>query len=235
MRGTIQTLLFAAGCVAAVPACAQAQDPAGVGCQALPSAASWLARNGAGNDVRGMLENHLREAARSAGIAAPRGIVFAEVGSGRARARVWSYRSNVPDQLSSAVMERHREQLSRWTERNGLLNLRLDPPAAPDSATVECMPVLVNADELARELRRISAPPSSTPGATRTVSLRVTMLVTREGEVAHAALDPSTADRDLDRALLQVVRRLRFRPAAIQNVPLDVWVEQSVSLELPPP
>jgi TonB family protein len=243
MRAIIHAILFAAACAAAAPAHAQAAGSLPANCVAAPSEAEGRARMGqaaldsqqAFHGIGRALEDELREAARAAGISEPAGIVLVERNNQRTGAgRVWSFRSNVPDALSRTVMARHAELLARWPGRVGPINLRLDPLEGPDSVTFECMPVLLNPEAFRRDLRRISTSSSTPGGGTgRTVTLHVKMLVTREGEVAYAELERPSTHRDVNRELLQVMRRLRFTPASIQNVPMDVWVEQSVEVDVP--
>lgn len=92
---------------------------------------------------------------------------------------------------------------------------------------------LVDPHDFSRELTRIRAwPRNGTPGESRYVMLTLVMLVTREGDVAYAVLRGSGGNDNVDREIVQVGRRLRFRPATVGNVPVDAWVEQPVSMEL---
>lgn len=220
MRAIIRPILLAAACAAAAPAYAQVNATLATSCQGPESTSGF----------RGTLQSELREAARTAGIADPRGVVVVEMRN--RRARVTAFRSNVPENVSQAVVARHAEHLAGWSECNGVVNVRLDSLQA--AGTAERIPVLVNADELARETRRLSATQSSAPGrGTRRVTLHLVMLVTRDGEVAHATLKRSSGDSEIDRQLLLAARRLRFRPAGIGGVATDLWVEQPVDLDLP--
>lgn len=225
MRAIIPSIVFAAACAAA-PAYAQNTAVLAADCQAPPAASG-------GTSLRATLEHDLREAARAAGVAEPRGIVLAEVRSRRPRAT--AFRSNVPENVSRDVLARHAEHLAGWTACGGILNLRLDSiAAAPAVAGAGRVPVLVNVDELTREVRRLSAAESSRPGrATRRVTLHLTLLVTREGDVAHAALKRSSMNSEIDRQLLVAARRLRFRPAVVDGAPADVWIELPVDMDLP--
>lgn len=133
----IPTILVSA---AVVPLQAQRSN-----CETIPEEAAETARLGqaaldssrAMQEIRQLLENDLREAARQAGIARPRGIVMAHLG-GAGAPRVWSYRSNVPDTLSLTVVARHTEALARWSRRDGVVNLRLDRRPVPENAARRC-------------------------------------------------------------------------------------------------
>lgn len=192
-------------------------------------------------NARNVLREDLRTAARAAGIAEPVGLIFAERNEGRPGSRVWSFRSNVPDALSRTVMARNAETLARLGAGNRRIHVRVDESRATlDSVTYECTPVLLEPDRLVRALTRIVADSSSFPSRRpgdemRPVTLHLVMLVTHDGYVAHAELKRPSRHRDLDRELLQVARRLRFRPATIEDVPMDVWVEQPVEVLVPRP
>jgi TonB family protein len=240
MRTTsIPFALLAITCAAASPAGAQQSAALPANCQAVrpderPGEAA-LDSIRSERAIRGDVEDELRAAAREAGITEPRGIVFAEPpATGTGAARVWSYRSNVPDALVRSVVARHAQAVAQWSARNGTMNLRLDHLGAPDTVTRQCTPVLLNENLLVRELRRITtseSPEGARP--VRRVTLHMRMLVTRDGEVAYASLRRPSIRRDVDRELLQLARRLRFSPAKIEDVPIDVWVEQPMELDMP--
>jgi TonB family protein len=185
--------------------------------------------------IRDSLYTVLRSAAREAGVAQPVGIVFAQMRDRRDDAvRVWSYRSNVPDAVSQAVISRHTRLLACWPEREVFVNLRLDSLPAADGFAMRRMPVLLNPQEFADDLQRISSRRSSDPlNRTRLVTLNVRMLITRDGEVAHAEVTRRTTNADMERAVLDAVRRMRFRPAVRRSgEPADVWVEQPIQVQV---
>lgn len=238
-------------CLAAgAPAYAQAAGSLPANCEAAGSEAAQQPRYSQAQldsqevvrNARNALREDLRTAARAAGIAEPVGLIFVERNERRpGAARVWSFRSNVPDALSRTVMARNAEPLARLGGRDRPIHVRVDESAATlDSVTYECRPVLLDPDQLVRALTRIIADsssfPSRRPGSEmRPATLHLVMLVTQDGYVAHAELKRSTRHRNLERELLQVARRLRFRPATIENVPMDVWVEQPVGVLVPEP
>lgn len=183
--------------------------------------------------IRDALEDDLRESARAAGIAEPRGIVMAQL-RGQQAPRVWSYRSNVPDELSRTVVARHAEALARWRRSDGLVNLRLDHLPWSESVDRECMPVLMDPGGFAEDLARIQeAQRTGIVDGTRREMLYLTMLVTRDGDVAYAELRRPSSSREVDREVLRLGRRLRFRPGALGNVPVDVWVVQPLDMVVP--
>jgi TonB family protein len=87
--------------------------------------------------------------------------------------------------------------------------------------------------EMSRIVRQVQAAGAAT-GPTR-LTLHIRMLVTRDGDVAHASLSRRSSRSDVDREVLQFARRLRFHPARARGVPVDVWVEQPLQVDLPPP
>jgi TonB family protein len=63
--------------------------------------------------------------------------------------------------------------------------------------------------------------------------MRVRMLVTRDGEVAYADLTRRSGRAGMDEEVLQAAQRLRFRPARVDEHPVEVWVEQPIVLGSP--
>lgn len=55
------------------------------------------------------------------------------------------------------------------------------------------------------------------------------MLVSREGEVVFGVVTRRDAGGDIERGVLDLTRTLRFRPATVDGVPVDVWVEQPIT------
>lgn len=227
---------IALGLAIAAPVAAQ------TGCLAVPSQPprpqrpSEAARDSLRWALRDSLLTDLRDAARAAGVAEPEGIVFAELRDRRTgEARTWSFRSNVDAEVVRAVFARRAPLLARLPRSEDLIHLRLDEVEPPDTVTMECMPSLLNAQEFQQDLRRISTRQTATPGGPARVALTIKMLVTRDGEVAYAELARRSSNGDVDRAVLEAARRLRFRPAMIEDVPVDVWVEQAVQVQMGAP
>lgn len=220
MRVTYWTPLLLTLAVA-VPSAAQ--DASARQCR---PAISEDARNALRTSIRDSLRTELGDAARAAGIVEPVGIVFADMRRRGAEARVWSYDSNLPDSLSRRVIARRADLLACWPERRTFVYVRLDP-GVPTGSTVEHVPSVQNPTVFQRAIERISrtADPSN---RTRGVTVQLRMLVTRDGEVAFAELLYSTTNLDVDRAVLDAARELRFRPARVGDTAVDVWVEQPV-------
>jgi TonB family protein len=145
---------------------------------------------------------------------------------------VWSFRSNVADSLSSAVIARRAPLLARWPDRDRLVHIRLDRVDIPDSVRVECMPRVLNAADFQQEMTRIAMAQTLSP-LTRQLSMRVRMLVTRDGEVAYADLTRRSGRATMDEEVLRAAQRLRFRPARVDEHNVEVWVEQPIVLGSP--
>ncbi|HEU4881786.1 MAG TPA: energy transducer TonB [Longimicrobium sp.] len=176
----------------------------------------------------------LKEAARAAGIDAPSGIVLVEVRNrATGEARAWSYRSNLPDQLATQVVARRAALLARMPDPETTLFVRLDPLPGIDESVRRCMPAVRNVEALRNGVYRIIRGIGPVPGGSPTrMSPQVRMLVTRDGEVAYAYLARRSARPDVDREVLELVRRLRFDPALSGTVRVDTWVVQPLVFEV---
>lgn len=190
------------------------------------------------------LRDEVRAAAAAAGIAEARGYLVVQHRRGSRRATHRVVRGNVP---SSLVAEVHRRMAARLDEAPGdepvvLFATRLDP--TPDlsgidttaSTVVECRPELLNASDLSGRL--MSLLERTAPNGNPPMSLGLVMLVTRDGEVAHAELRRSSSIPQLDRAIVRdVPRTLRFAPGSVAGIPMDMWVEQPLGIpyRMPPP
>lgn len=182
--------------------------------------------------IRKALLEDARVSARAAGVAAPEGMllfVFDRQNPGAAELRAW--RSNLPAEVVSGIRERALPGLAEWPGRelSVVISMRLDSAApAPDSTPgflVECVPELDNRREITRMIndfasqnRDLLATQTSRP------TVRVKMLLAREGEVAYAEIDRSSGHPRLDTYAAQLAQQMRFRPAAVNGRPVDVWV-----------
>lgn len=113
------------------------------------------------------------------------------------------------------------------------MNFRLDALDYPDEPVVECRPALLDPDRFARDLQIVGRVAASYAGTRSQLRVDVRMLVTREGEVAYAEVSRSSSMSALDREVLALAEGLRFHPAAVDDVPVDVWVEQPVLVQIP--
>jgi hypothetical protein len=177
--------------------------------------------------IRDSLRAEMIGAARDAGIAEPAGLVAIRLPEGRAGAgEATVFEGNVPDAAVDAVVARRGALLARWPDGEPWLHVRLDGPHPPEYAAVECLPAPRNTGTFQRELARIIQDRRPEPGAPRRVQMTMRLLVSRGGEVVFGVMTRRGPGAALERDVLAAARReLRFRPATVGGVPVDVWVE----------
>ena len=96
-------------------------------------------------------------------------------------------------------------------------------PGEEEEVTDLEMPELANRGELVQELARAYPPALRSSGVTGTVHLR--MRVLEDGSVDEPTITIVQADQPgFGEAAVQVVRRMRFRPARVERRPVKVWV-----------
>ncbi|HST60527.1 MAG TPA: energy transducer TonB [Longimicrobium sp.] len=231
----IRIIILSAAILSATPADAQRADgrcsttarPAETG--ATPVAMSeW---RGVREAVVDSIDADVEAAARQAGIQQPAGMVVMVIqdrATGRAEIRL--HGANVPERLVRDALARRAPLLASLPADDNLLYFRLDPVLVPGgiASVVECTPQITNREWFYQELRQVIQEEGS--GMTGTAHLK--MLVTREGRVAYANV-PRSGRPALDQALVRVTRGLRFEPATVEGVPVDVWVEAPIPLTRP--
>jgi len=192
------------------------------------------------DEVRDTLAARFRAAALEAGVAEPAGLVVVEIRDRRrGTAEVTPHASNVSYAVLRGVVDAHAELIARWPERDGVFNLRLDRPYRPAPTevareAVECQPSIVDLNRLRRDLDVLSRRQGPlAPGQDPRVELRVRMLVSRNGDVAYARLAGRGVRPALNEAVLELARQIRFNPASVNGVPVDVWVELPFQFVLP--
>lgn len=241
-------LLSAAGMLCAAPAAAQQN------CRTVEREAEPRARNSRRHvadstraalrkEIRDTLAARFRAAAVDAGVAEPAGLVIVEIRERRRRTvEVTPHAANVPYVVLLEVVDAEEALLERWPEREGVFHLRLergdvpDPAARPaeGTAVVECRPGFVDLNQLRRELQLLARRQGPlAPGQDGRVELRVRMLISRDGDVAYAGLAGRGVRPALNEAVLEIARQLRFHPASVNGVPIDVWVELPFQFTLP--
>ena len=239
---TIRIILIAAAALlAAVPAPAQQQSMAG--CQAIGTrplnrrAAADSVRLAAQRVVLDSLKSAVLDAARQSGVAQPEGLVILEVRGPRPeRTEIHLWRANVSDAVVRGVLASRGPLLATLPQRETTLHFRLSYPSrdgARGDSLMECLPRPTDLSQFVQEITRASqSQPPLPAGSNPNTTLQVRMLVSREGEVAHARLSRRTHQPSLDAAILAAARRLRFVPASVGGAPVDVWVEQPVHLQV---
>jgi TonB family protein len=229
MRAAV--LLLAGAALAAAPAHGQRGGPdARCGDPAdrplLPGAAERIALGAA---IEDSLRLDLTAAAREAGVVAPAGLVVVQLRdhrTGAARGRTLD--ANLSDDLVSRVLTARAPLLARWPHDREWLHVRLDGPHPSANPREECLPAVENSAWFTRELGRILSAEQIPRYTISNARIGLTLLVSREGEVVFATLSRRGPRPSLDEAVLRAARRLRFRPASVGGVPVDVWVEQPV-------
>ena len=190
------------------------------------------ARDSARDQIREAVRQELTAAARDAGIQHPAGIVIMQLEVRRGRGRAWGIRSNLPDSLIVAVLQRVTPRLAQWPQPHRgevFLNLRLDgrdpPRLAQGDTRTSCRPVLLDQVRATQEVTDFAY---RTPSARHDDEVRVRALVTRDGDVVYVDLSRPSTNALLNSFALQWMQRLRFVPATVAGEPVDVWVEQPV-------
>ncbi|HYW12468.1 MAG TPA: TonB family protein [Longimicrobium sp.] len=228
----IRIIAFAAVLLSAAPADAQQGGPR---CRTTANPAGTGVTPGATNEGRGMrravldsVEADIEAAARQAGIQQPAGMVVIVMPDHAAgRAEIHLHESNVRESFVRDALARRAPLLASLPPDGSTLHFWLEPvpfPAA-DSVVVECRPQMTNLNWFAQELRQAVQEEASDMSGTADLK----MLVARDGRVAYAYVQRSGRPA-LDQALVRVTRRLRFQPATVQGVPVDVWVAVPVPL-----
>ena len=182
--------------------------------------------------VADSLHAAIHAAAAEEGIASPAGLVVVELTDARGVAGARVVRGNVPDGLAGRVVAGLDDLLSEVPPRHDLLHVRLDRPELPEGRVVQCRPLLRNPRGFQQTLTRI-ARAALPPETTRPSPMTLKMLVDRDGEVVHAALSRHGYSARVDRDVVEAAHRLRFLPATVGGVAVDVWVEQPIVLSAP--
>ena len=179
--------------------------------------------------IRDSLQAEITAAVRQTGVEEPAALIAIRAsgpGGGSAEARV--FQGNVADSVIHEVVVARSELLARWPEREPWLHVRLNGPHPPENARVECMPAMLNGPAFQRELGRIYAGERSQRGEVPRERMVLMLLVSREGEVVFGTVVRRGPGAGADRRVLDAARLLRFRPATVGGVPVDVWVQQPV-------
>ncbi len=228
----IRMIVLSAAVLAAAPAdaqrggdrCRTTARPAGTG--ALAGAIDeWVGMRRA---VLDSVKADVQTAARQSGIQQPAGMVVMVIQDRTTgRAEIHLHESNVRESLVRDALARRAPLLASLPADAGTLYFWLEPvpfPAA-DSVVVECIPQMTNMNWFVQEMRQAVQEEASDMSGTADLK----MLVARDGRVAYAYVQRSGRPA-LDEALVRVTRRLRFQPATVQGVPVDIWVAVPVPL-----
>lgn len=187
---------------------------------------------------RDSLREHLTAAIRAdilrsadqAGLAAE-GLVLAQYDQRTRTGRMWPAQGAVTAAVLAGVYERAQPLLAAYpgAERGDVVvHFRLDslPLVMPrvGDVVLECRPDVTNPGEVRRMIQDFARRgPASSPSPAK-----VRALVARDGQVVFMELARSSGSTRVDAFALELFETMRFAPASINGVPVDVWVEQPV-------
>lgn len=171
--------------------------------------------------------------ARAAG-AAPEGVLMVQYDVRARTGRMWMAQGSIPNEVLLAAYARAEPLLPAYPyARNGqvLFHTRLDPlpQDTPRSGDVveECRPEVRNENEIRRLIRDFAERHRGFSGS----AAHVTALVARDGQVIYSELSRTSGSGAVDQFAIELFGRMRFSPATVQGVPVDVWVQQPVQVQ----
>jgi|GEM_PF-3786966 len=204
------------------PECRQ-PEPGGSRAERRASADSLLA---AWEAARAAMVEGITSAVRAAGVAEPKGIVVVDVDSAR-KPYIHPLDINFPVEVLQSVAPR---LLAQAASIPGItlgcrgVYLRLDPLPLPAGTRrrdrAEVMPRLANVDEIREVMKSWDRRNRGAAGLTTVVE----GYITRDGYPAHPRVLESSGVLAMDEAALRIFEMLKFHPASIGGVPVDVVV-----------
>jgi hypothetical protein len=176
--------------------------------------------------VEGAREGVARRAAE-AGITEPKGIFVLQADKDRSSVTLAEARTNLPNGLLEGVAAEAADLFAGWPEKGvASVAVRLDSLPVPEvevgGQRTNCMPKVLNPEEVMRELERYLAANRSVMSK-RVSETKVRMLITREGEIMVPELSRYSGKYSWDQFVLETVRGLHVAPARIDGVPYDAW------------
>lgn len=184
--------------------------------------------------VQAAIRDDIVRGAGQAGLAAE-GLVLVQYDQRTGAGKIWPAQGAVTPAVLAGVYERAQPLLAAYpverAERGDVvLHVRLDslPMETPrvGDVVLECRPDVTNAGEVRRMIEDFAQQgPSASP---RPAMVRA--LVARDGEVVFVELSRSSGNVRVDDFALELFDRMRFAPASIDGVPVDVWVQQPVEV-----
>lgn len=180
--------------------------------------------------VRSAVLDDVRASARAAGLDAPRGIVLLVSDERRRQVEAYALDGDLPDSLAAEVGRRALPHLATYPGRGRVaMHLRLDsvatPPAVPGSRRVTCTPHLSNRLLIQQRMQAFASSVSHVvTTATSGRAASIGALLSRDGVVLHSEVMESSGDVRMDRFAADLAREMRFLPASMDGVTMDVWV-----------
>jgi len=167
-----------------------------------------------------------------AGVASPRGLLLVEGIRPTGELQIRVLEGDLPDAALLRVYQRLHDRPGTWPADTIRALVRVDDDAFTGALAVgaEDGPELVNAGELAGELRRFAAahPPADTAAPPR--SARVETVISRAGAVVFAMVRRSSGDAEADQFAARIAMSMRFSPAHVGAAPVDVWASLPVTV-----
>lgn len=178
-------------------------------------------------ELRGILQRHGQ---------ATEGLLMADVDSTR-RGRLLFMDAVIPDTTRAAVLAHVAEYLEALPGGHGYQALiRMDatyPAVAPGKR--RCRPDFDNPGEFQETLGRLmEGHPASGRHVTHPLKYPLVLLlvVSRDGHVAYAEVLNPTGDEHVDTHAVEAAKVLRFLPASLDEVPIDVRLRFPVTVEI---
>lgn len=155
------------------------------------------------------------------------------------RATLHSLPAAYADPVVAAIRARLRPQQPSKNGRFTYLRAIAGPGARIDRPRLrERQPELLNRTETARALARVAQQNTGRLEGMGGMAITVARFrVNADGttDAASAAVQRSSGDQELDLAAVAAVADMRFRPAAIEDEPVRVWVTIPISFQLSAP
>jgi hypothetical protein len=184
--------------------------------------------------VRAAHRSAIVTAARSAGVAEPKGVVIVTADRNGGDARVQAFDTNFPVALVyplTPALAEPMKQLPAQGRRRVASLVRLDtvdlPAVRADGKRRECKPILVNRMTFVDELNRWR----EAPGGETRQRAEVGMLVDRDGRVRHAEILAPSGSQQFDDFARRLAASAMMRPASLDGVPKDSWVLLPISVQ----
>ena len=177
----------------------------------------------------------LLDAATAAGVREPRGVVVFSVERNGRDPFLRIFEGNLDASTLAGVLPGMVQRAGQIPQRGpGRITLftRLDtlplPPARADGKRHECGPVLTNRHVIQGAVAdwiRQQGPVATLPGTTY-----LSMFLSRDGRVLHSELARRSGNVELDRFTFGLVPLVALRPATVDGVPADMWVQLPIAL-----
>lgn len=178
-------------------------------------------------ELRGILQRHGQ---------APEGLLMVDVDSTR-RGRLLFMDAVIPDTTRAAVLAHVAEYLETLPGGHGYQALiRMDatyPAVAPGKR--RCRPDFDNPGEFHQTLGRLMrGHPASGRHVTHplTYPLVLLLVVGRDGHVPYAEVLNPTGDEHVDTHAVEAAKVLRFLPASLDEVPIDVRLRFPITVQI---